>query len=106
MAGGVIADHDVVRHRQIIHKQNFLVNNGDPCSGGIQRAVKMHFLTVYADTTLIRAALIGTAYYFQKRRLSRAVFPADSQNLALLQLQGDIIQGNDPGKYLCNMAHF
>ena len=80
-----------------------LVHHADVKRRGVVGVVDRDLLAVLFDDTLFR--LIQAEENAHQRGLARAVLSQQSEDLALFQLQGDVIVCLDSGEYLGNVEH-
>ena len=93
---GLAADVDVLGHGQVGHEVEFLVDDPDPGLAGLPGVLEMDFLALVDDSPGIRP--VDPAQDLHEGRLARAVLADQGMHLALAQLEGDLVQGLDPGK--------
>ena len=97
------AEDDVVEHREHVDQLEVLVHHADVKRRGVVGVVDLDLLAVLLDDALFR--LIQAEKDAHQRGLARAVLSEQSVDLALFQLQGDVIVRLDPREYLGNVEH-
>ena len=100
---GLAAENDVADDGEALHELKVLMHHADAERGCVARTGDMHGLAVDLDGAAL--GLIHSEQNAHQRRLARAVFAEQCMNLALADLQGDLIAGDDPGEGLDNILH-
>ena len=80
-----------------------LVDHSDAEIIGVVGIVDLYLFAVLLDDALF--GLVHAEQHGHQCRLSCAVFPEQRVDLALPQLQSDIVIRNDSGKSLCDVQH-
>ena len=96
-------DKNILRNRHIRNLNQLLMDNADSHLIGVQWFVDMHLLS--SQVNLAGSRRLHAGQNFHQRRLSCPVFSAQTQNLAALQRQCDIIECLDAAKLLANVSH-
>ena len=104
LAGRLHAQDDVVQHREAFHQLEVLVHHADAQVVGVVRVVDPDFLAVLLDRALFR--LVQAEQHAHQRGLARAVFAEQGVDLALFQLERDVVVGDDAGETLRDVQHF
>ena len=97
------AEDDVIEHGEHVDELEVLVHHADVKCRGVVGVVDRDLLTVLLDDALFR--LIQAEKNAHQRGLARAVLSEQSVDLALFQLQGNVIVCLDPGEYFGNVEH-
>ena len=97
------AQNDIVENREALHQLEVLMHHADAERIGVVGVVDLDFFAVLFDDALFR--LIEAEQNAHQRGLARAVLPQQRMDLALFQLQGDIVVGDDPGESLGDVQH-
>ena len=97
------AEDDVIEHGEHVDELEVLVYHADVKRRGVVGVVDLDLLAVLLDDALFR--LIQTEKDAHQRGLARAVLSQQSVDLALFQLQGNVIVCLDSGEYLGNVEH-
>ena len=97
------AQNDIVENREALHQLEVLMHHADAERIGVVGVVDLDFFAVFFDDALFR--LIEAEQNAHQRGLARAVLPQQRMDLALFQLQGDIVVGDDPGESLGDVQH-
>ena len=98
------AEDDVIEHREALDQFEVLMHHAYAQCVGIVRVVDLDFFSVFLDRTLLR--LVQTKEHAHQGRFTGAVFAQQGMDLALAQLQGDIVVGFDTGEFLGDVQHF
>ena len=101
--GGLSAEDDVVENGEALHEHEMLVDHSDSQSISVVGIVDLHLFAVLLDDAFF--GLVHAEQHRHQRGLSCAVFPKQRVDLALPQLQSDIVIRNDSGKSLCDVQH-
>ena len=101
---GLHAQDDVVQHREALHQLEVLVDHADSQVVGIVGVFDVHLFAVLADLALL--GLVEAEEHAHEGALASAVLPQERVDLALFQLQGDIVIGHDAGETLGDVEHF
>ena len=104
LAHGLHAQDDVVQHRKAFHQLKVLVHHADAQGVGVVGVADLDLLAVLLDDALLR--LIQAEEHAHQRGFARAVFTQQRVDLALAQLQCDVVVGDDAGETLGNVQHF
>ena len=97
------AHNDVIQNGEALHQLEVLMHHADAERIGVVGVVDLDFFAVLFDDALLR--LIEAEQNAHQRGLARAVLPQQRMDLALFQLQGDIVVGDDPGESLGDVQH-
>ena len=97
------AQDDVVENREAFHQLEMLVNHADPQIIGVIGVVDLDFNAVFLDGAFFR--LIKAEQHAHERALSRSVFTEQRVDFSFLQLERDIIVGDDTGELLRDVKH-
>ena len=100
---GLHAHDDVVQHTEAFHQFEVLVHHADAQRVGIVWILDLHLAAILFDHALFR--LIQAEQHAHQRGFARAVFAQQRVDLALAQLQGDIVVGYDAGEALGDVQH-
>ena len=87
------AEDDVVEHGEHVDELEVLVHHADAERGGIIGVVDLDGLAVFAD--LARLRLVQAEEHAHERGFAGAVFTEQGVDLALFELQGDVVVGLD-----------
>ena len=98
------AEDDVVEHGEHVDELEVLVHHADAERGGIIGVVDLDGLAVFAD--LARLRLIQAEEHAHERGFAGAVFTEQGVDLALFELQGDVVVGLDARELLGDVKHF
>ena len=98
------SEDDIIQHGKYLHKLEMLMYHADAERICVVRVADIDNLAVFQYFALFR--LVKTEKNAHKSRFSRSVFAEQGMNLALFQLQGDIVVCDDARKYLCDIPHF
>ena len=98
------AEDDVVEHGEHVDELEVLVHHADAERGGIIGVVDLDGLAVFAD--LARLRLVQAEEHAHERGFAGAVFTEQGVDLALFELQGDVVVGLDTGELLGDVKHF
>ena len=98
------AHDDVVQHREAFHQLEVLVHHADAQGVGVVGILDGHHLTVLFDDALLR--LVQAEQNTHQRGFARAVFAQQGVDLALFQLQGDVVVGDNTGEPFGDVQHF
>ena len=104
MLVGLHAQNDVVQHGETLHQFEVLMHHADAKVVGVVGVFDLDLPAVLFDDALL--CLIQTEKNAHQSRFAGAVFTQQGVNFALLQLQGDIVVGNDAGEFFGNVKHF
>ena len=80
------------------------MDHADVVGVRIVGGAESHLLAPDEDLAAVR--FIHAEEHTHQRGFAGAVFPQQGVNLALLDLDGDIVVGDNPGKALSDVAHF
>ena len=86
-----------------MYQLKMLVNHADAQRVGIQRSGNLFFFS--SDLNDACFGLIEAEQNAHECRFSCSVFAEKSVNLALFQLQSDVVVGDDAGKFFRNIQH-
>ena len=98
------AEDNVVEHGEHVDELEVLVHHADAERGGIIGIVDLDGLAVFAD--LARLRLVQAEEHAHERGFSGAVFTEQGVDLALFELQGDVVVGLNTGELLGDVKHF
>ncbi len=98
------AEDDVVQNREHFNKLEVLMHHAYVKRGRIVRVVDLDFDAVFADLTLL--GLIKAEQHAHQCGFAGAVFAEKSMDLALAELQGNVVICLDTGELLGYMEHF
>ena len=98
------AEDDVVEHGEHVDELEVLVHHADAERGGIIGVVDLDGLAVFAD--LARLRLVQAEEHAHERGFAGAVFTEQGVDLALFELQGDVVVGLDARELLGDVKHF
>ncbi len=98
------AEDDVVQHGEHVHQLKVLVHHADVQGGGVVGVVDFYFLAVFLDDALFR--LIQAEQNAHQRGFTGAVLAQQGVDLALPELERDIVVGDNAGELFSNMEHF
>ena len=101
--GGLNAQDDVVQDGEAFHQLEVLMHHADAKGIGVVGVFDLHFLAVLFDDALFR--LIQTEQDAHQRGFASAVFPQQGVDLAALQLQGDVVVGDDAWEPFRDVKH-
>ena len=101
---GLHAHNDVVQHGEAFHQLEVLVHHADTQGVGVVGILDGHHLAVLLDDALLR--LVQAEQHAHQRGLARAVFTQQGVDLALLQLKGDVVVGDNTGEPFRDVQHF
>ena len=104
MACGFNTQYDVLQHGKIMHQFEVLMNHSNAQIIGIIWILDLHFHSIFFDDPLLR--LIESKKNAHQRGFSSTVLSQQGMDLTLFQLQGDLVVGDDPGKFLGDLKHF
>ena len=99
------AEEDVLRHRQVRHHHQFLVDDDDPRVFRLTNRVGLELLALPQDRPFPGAVRMDGRKHFHQRRLAGAVLAAESDDLAWPNLQVDPANRLDAGEFLGDAAH-
>ena len=88
------------------NQRKFLVNNNDTQFLGILYIVKLTDFTVVNDITFVCAIRINAAQHIHQGGFSGTVLADQCMDLALFNLEVDVVQCLDAWKSLCDVFHF
>ena len=97
------AEDDVVEHREALDQLEVLVHHADAEVVCVVRVLDRDDLAVFFNDALLR--LIQTEQDAHQRGLARAVLAEQRVDLALFQLQGDVVVRDDAGEPLGDVQH-
>lgn len=89
---------DVLRHRQVFHQVQFLVDDGNAQRLRVARVVDLYGFAVEKD--LARVHLVDAGEHLHHRRFSRAVLADQRVHLAALELKVAVVQRVNARKVL------
>ena len=98
------AEDDVIQHGENIHELEMLMHHADAQRVRVVRVFDMDDLSVFADFAFFR--LIHAKEHAHQSGFARAVFAQQRVDLALFELQGNIVVGDNSRKFLGNVQHF
>ena len=97
------SEDDVVQHRKDVNELEVLVDHAYAEPGRVVRVVYLDDLAVFLDGALLR--LVHSEKYAHKRALARAVLAQKRVDLALSELEGDVVVCDYSGKALGYAKH-
>ena len=97
------AEDDVVQYRKDFDQLKVLMHHADAQRRGVVGVVDSDLLPVFADNAAL--GLIEAEKDAHQRRFARAVFAQQGVYFALFELEGHVIVGLDPGKFLGDAQH-
>jgi hypothetical protein len=97
------AHNDVVQHREALHQLEVLVDHADPQRVGIVGVADLDLLAVLLDGPLFRP--VKAKQNAHQGGLSGTVFAQQSMDLALFQLERDVVVGYDARKPFGDVKH-
>ena len=100
---GLHAQNDVVQHAEALHQLEVLVDHTDAQCVRIVGVADGDLLAVLEDLTLLR--LIQAEQHAHQRALACTVLAQQGMDLALSQLQGNVVVGLDARELLGDMEH-
>ena len=86
-------EKDVLRHRQVRHQVELLMNDRDACGLGFERRSETAFAALVDDGAIVGRVLAADDLH--QRRFARAVFSAHGMNLGTPQVETDAVQCDD-----------
>ena len=98
------AEDDVVQHREHVDQFEVLVHHADVQRGGVVGIVDLNLFAVLLDDSGL--GLIEAEEDAHQRRFSGAVLAEQGMDLALAQLQCDVVVRLDAGELLGDVKHF
>ena len=98
------AENDIVEDRKALDELEVLMHHADSEIIRVVRVIDCDLLSVLPDFSLL--GLIETKENTHERGLARSVLAKQCVDLAMPELQCDIIIGDDAREPLCNMDHF
>ena len=101
--GGIPAQPDVVHNRALQGLVQLLVYHGHAIVQGFPAALKVHFLTVQEDMTVV--LFVNAEQALHKGGLSRAVFTHQSVDGSLFYFQGNMVQCFNARESLGDILH-
>ena len=102
--GGFGAQNDIVQHGEDLHQLEVLMHHADAQRGCRVGVGDVHLHAVFAN--FARLGLIQTEQHAHQRGFAGAVFAQQGVDLALAELQRDVVVGLDAGELLCDVKHF
>ncbi len=100
----LVPQHQVLRHRELGDESQLLGDERDAVRlGGLQGA-EVHGLPAQEDLAAVGPAGIEPAEDLDQRALAGAVFAAERVDLALLEVEGNAVEGADAGELLRDRA--
>ena len=94
----VLADKNILSHRQLIEQHRFLMNRGDADFMRRFRRRELNRNSLVEDFPLIR--LIDAGHDFDQRGLPRAVFAHQRGHFAWPEIELHVLKGAHAGEYL------
>ena len=101
--GGLHAHDDVVEDREALHQLEVLMDHADAQIVGVVGVLDLDLLPVLLDDPLLR--LIEAEQHAHERALAGAVLTEERVDLALPQLKGDVVIGDDTREPLGDVQH-
>jgi len=101
---GFHAENDVVEHGEAFDQLEMLVHHADVQGVRVVRVADADDFAVLLDDAAVR--LVKAEEHAHERRFASAVFTEQGVNLALAQLQRDVVVRLDAGEYLGDIQHF
>src|SRR6218665_2789533 len=96
------AQHQVVQHRQVVGQRAVLVHHADACRQ--RRARLARWQAPAKDLDMACVGPVMPEQNRHQRRFARAVFAQQRQHLAALQVQADVVIGQQRAKALADAA--
>jgi hypothetical protein len=100
---GLLADRDVLRHREVGHEVELLVDDADPGVPGLLRAADLQRLPVHREVAGVRGVDAGEQLH--QRRLAGAVLADDGEHLVVPQLEVHVGERLHAGEALADPGH-
>ena len=100
---GLDAQDDVVQNGEALDQLEVLVHHADAKIVGVVRVLDLDLLAVLLDGALL--GLIQAEQYAHQGGLASAVLTQQGVDLALFQLERDIVVGDDAGESLRDVKH-
>ena len=101
--GGLHAEDDVIQNGEAFHQLEVLVHHADAEVVGIVGVFDLDFLAILFDHALFR--LIQAEQHAHQGGFACAVLTQQGVDLALLELQGNVVVGDDAGESLRDVKH-
>ena len=98
------AEDDVFGHRVRLHQGKVLLDHGDAQLHGVLGGMDGLLLAVDQDLAFVGA--VEAVEHLHDGALARAVFAQQRQDLALADLHGDVLVGDDLGEVLADISEF
>ena len=102
--GGLRPQNDIIQYREYLHQLEMLVYHSDTQGGRHIRVGDIDLFAVFAN--FARLGLIQTEQHAHQRGFAGAVFAQQSVDLALAELQRDVVVGLDAWELLGDVKHF
>ena len=101
--GRLHAQDDIIQDRKALHQLEVLVHHADPQRIGVIGVFDGHLFAILFDDPLLR--LIQSEQHTHQGGFPGAVFSQQRMDLALFELQGNVIIGDNSRKPLCDVQH-
>ncbi len=98
-----MAEEDVLRHRQVLHQVQFLVDGGDAQPHGGGGRLRPDRLPPPGDLALV--GLVGSGEHLDQGGLPGAVLPEEAVHLSGHDVEVDAVEGADAGEGLGDAGH-
>ncbi len=96
--GGLVREHDVLRHRHHGNQHEVLVHHADAAVDGVARRAHPRRLALDPDLALV--GVIQAVEDVHQRRLAGAVLAQQRMHFAEPEIEADVVVGDDPGEAL------
>ena len=103
--GLLVAEEDVLGDRQVGHQGELLVDDHDALGLGVVDGREADGAAAVVDLALVAASRLDAGEHLHERGLAGAVLAADRVDLALVDRQGHVLEGDDAGKSLGDGPH-
>jgi len=97
-----MAEQNIFRDRERGHELEILINHADARANRRRRIREMSLPAIHPD--LAGVGLLSTGHDFDERRLARAVLAEETMHFAAAQIEARLIQRDDAGVALGNLA--
>ena len=101
---GLHAQDDIVQHGEALHQLEVLVDHADAQVVGVVGVLNLHHPAVLLDGALLRP--VQAEENAHQRGLAGAVLSQKRVDLTFLQLERNVVVGNDAGEPLGDIQHF
>ena len=100
----VKAQHDVFRSGQHIDQFEVLMDHADAMAEGILRRTDNHLFVIDEDIAFI--GIVNAGKHIHQSCLTAAVFTQQSENLSLIDVQPNLVIGQNSSKGFGDVSHF